>query len=383
MGPPQRSDRPGHSRHRVRHFLLFALIAAVQFGLFEIALRVWGSSEAAPAFQGLFEGDPRIGYRLKPHASIRFTTAEFETDIAINGAGVRDDEELGPKGPGEKRIVILGDSLVLSVQVPLAQTFGELLENRLNAASGGDRYRVINAGVQGYGPVEAALFFDSLAGPVQPDLVMVTVFVGNDAEEAFTSAYKLDGERRGASVPVRDTLRTHLRRLVRRSMVLQVVRLRVNMVLGRLGFSLTPPEPPLQSYAAHPAPRIGEGLAVARRAVEHIAAAASRVNARAAVVLMPARFQVDDPDYGRLRHAVAEAGGELVRDAATRRFHETLAPVNVPQLDLLPRLRAALPGPDLFFQTNVHLTPHGHQVVADELARFISEHKLLEPDRDR
>jgi lysophospholipase L1-like esterase len=383
MGPPQSSDRPGHSRRRVRLFLLFALIAAVQFGVFEIALRVWGSSEAAPAFQGLFEGDPRIGYRLKPHASIRFTTPEFETDIAINGAGVRDDEELGPKRPGEKRIVILGDSLVLSVQVPLAQTFGELLENRLNAGSSGHRYRVINAGVQGYGPVEEALFFDSLAGTVQPDLVIVTVFVGNDAEEAFASASKLEGDRRGGGLAVRETLHTHLRRLVRRSMVLQVVRLRVNMVLSRLGFSLTPPEPPLQSYAAHAAPRIGEGLAVARRSVEHIVAAASRVNARTAVVLMPARFQVDDPDYGRLRHAVTEAGGELIRDAATRRFHEALAPVNVPRFDLLPRLRARLPGPDLFFQANVHLTPHGHRVVADELARFISEHHLLEPERDR
>lgn len=381
MGPPQSSDRPGHSRRRVRHFLLFALIAAVQFGLFEIALRVWGSSEAAPAFQGLFEGDPRIGYRLKPHASTRFTTPEFETDIAINGAGVRDDEELGPKRPGEKRIVILGDSLVLSVQVPLAQTFSELLERRLNAGAGDHRYRVINAGVQGYGPVEEALFFDRLAGTVQPDLVIVTVFVGNDAEEAFASASKLDDRRGG--VVAREALRTHLRRLVRRSMVLQVVRLRVNMMLGRLGFSLTPPEPPLQSYAARPAPRIDEGLAVARRSVEYIVAAASRVNARSAVVLMPARFQLDDPDYERLKQAVAEAGGELIRDAATERFQEVLAPVNVPQLDLLPHLRARLPGPDLFFQTNVHLTPHGHQVVADELARFLLEHRLLEPERDR
>ena len=35
---------------------------------------------------------------------------------------------------------------------------------------------------------------------------------------------------------------------------------------------------------------------------------------------MPARFQVDDGDYGRLREVVAAAGGTLVRDAATERF---------------------------------------------------------------
>ena len=76
---------------------------------------------------------------------------------------MRDDEEIGPKAPDERRIVMLGDSLVLSVQVPFAQTFGELLERRLNARPSAYRYRVINAGVQGYGPVEELLFFRAIA----------------------------------------------------------------------------------------------------------------------------------------------------------------------------------------------------------------------------
>ena len=362
---------------------MLAAVLAVQFGVFEIALRVWGSSEAAPAFQGLFEDDPRIGYRLKPGAHTRFATADFETDIAINNVGVRDDEALGAKAPGEKRVVVLGDSLVLSVQVPLDQTFGELLEKRLNSDANGPRYRVVNAGVQGYGPVEEALFFEQFGPILQPDLVIVMIFVGNDAEEAFRSASKFGGERPGGFAAARESAYTTLRRLVRRSMVLQILRLRVNTALERLGFSLAPPEPPLQSYAANPAPRIGEGLVVARDAIERIAASASRLNARTAIVLMPARFQVDDGDYGRLKTSVAETGGELIRDAATGRFQEALEPVPLPRLDLLPELRAQLPGPDLFFQTNVHLTPHGHRVVADALADFIRQHGLFEQDHVR
>ena len=173
------------------------LIAAAQFGLFEAGLRTWGSSEAAPSFQGLFEPDPAIGFRLKPHARMRFTTSEFTADIAINGAGLRDDEELGPKSPQERRIVLLGDSLVLSVQVPFHQTFGELLEQRLNSRSSPFRYRVINAGVQGYGPIEEQLFFRTIAATVQPDLVLPVVFVGNDAEEAVRSQNKLEPGRAG------------------------------------------------------------------------------------------------------------------------------------------------------------------------------------------
>jgi hypothetical protein len=94
------------------------------------------------------------------------------------------------------------------------------------------------------------------------------------------------------------------------------------------------------------------------------------------VMLVPARFQVDDPDYGRLKTAVAQAGGELVRDAATERFHAALADVPLPRLDVLPPLRAALPGQDVFFQQTVHLTPRGHEIVAEAMERFIREKGL-------
>lgn len=360
-------------RGRGARVLVFGLVLLVQFALFELALRRWGSSEAAPAFQGLFTGDDRIGYRLQPNARAHFATAEFETDIAINNVGVRDAEDLGPKEAGERRVLILGDSLVLSVQVPFEQTFGELLERRLNESSG-TRYRVINAGVQGYGPVEELLFFRRLVDQVQPDVVVTTIFVGNDAEEAVASEPKLSVNRDTTEV-LRESFVTSLRRTVRRSMVLQVLRLRVVTATDRFQFK-APPEPPLQSYAAAPPPRIAQGIEITRACLQQIGTEARQRGAQAAIVLMPARFQVDDPDYGRLRQTVKETGGELVRDAATTRFTEGLLPLGFPLTDLLPPLRQALPGPDVFFQQNVHLTPRGHQVVADHLATFFRAHGL-------
>lgn len=365
-------------RRRARPAAAFILIAAAQFYLFEIGLRTWGSSEAAPAFQGLFTVDPLAGYRLQPGARVRFATSEFDTEIAINRSGVRDDEELGPKQPEERRIAILGDSLVLSVQVPFEQTFGELLERRLNARQSRYRYRVINAGVQGYGPVEELFFFRSVVLPLRPDIVIDTLFVGNDAEEAVTSAPRLAGTARPLSETLREDAAARVRRLVRRSMVLQILRLRAVAVTERFSGRLVAPEAPLQSYAEHPAPRIAEGLAIVRRSVEAIRDEASAAGARLAVVLMPARFQVDDADYGRLRDAVAQSGGQLRRDAATERFDRTLADTGIPRFDVLPALRRALPGPDLFFQQTVHLTPRGHEVVAEALDQFLQQSGLLD-----
>lgn len=355
---------------------VFALILAAQFGVFEAALRTWGSSEAAPAFQGLFANDPVIGYRLKPGARIRFATSEFDTDIAVNSSGVRDDEEIGEKAPNERRILVLGDSLVLSVQVPFRQTFGELLEQRLNSHASPVHYRVINAGVQGYGPVQELLFFRSILPVVKPDLVIETLFVGNDAEDAVASEGLLAQGRRPATDAMRAATTVRLRRLVRRSMVLQVLRLRVVAATERFTRTAGPPEPPLQSYAANPVARIAHGLEVTRRVVAEIAADARASGARTAVILMPARFQVNDVDYANLRDAVSQAGGELVRDAATARFDAALRDLPVSRFDALPALRSA--GPDVFYLHTVHLTPRGHEVVADALERFLRESRLLD-----
>jgi lysophospholipase L1-like esterase len=359
---------------RVHRWLLLLVIAAAQFGLFEVALRTWGHSEAAPAFQALFVPDAAIGYRLRPGARVRFSTAEFDTRIDINEQGVREDEPIGPKPPNERRIVVLGDSLVLAVQVARQQTFCRLLEQRLNRDGGAIRYRVINAGVQGYGPVEELLFFRHVARAFQPDLVIAAVFVGNDAEEALGSAPRL--RERPITERISESTVARLRRLVRRSMVLQILRLRVVAATSRFSGGGAPPEPPLQSYAERPAPRIAEGLRIARECIAGIAADAAAAGARTMVMLMPARFQVNDEDYGHLRKAVEAAGGRLVRDAATERFDAALAPLGIPRFDPLPALRDAQPAGDVFFLQTVHLTPRGHEVVAEALEAFIRQQGL-------
>jgi hypothetical protein len=357
---------PGSRPPAARRWFVLLLILIVEFAALEAGLRVYGASEGTTTFQSLFMTDPDVGSRLRPGASIRYTTVEFTTDIAINAQGVRDDAPIGPKPPGERRIVVLGDSLVLSVQVPLAETFCKDLERRLNAAGGPGRWRVINAGVQGYGPVQEWFFFDKVAAAFQPDIVLIVAFVGNDAVEAADSAPSLDAGR-----PIEDTqpALNRMRRLVRSSVVLQYVRLRWDQLRGRLATGT--PDRPLVSYLADPPPIVQEGLDVSRRAFGLIADRARGLGARTGIVLMPARFQTDDPDFGRLAETVRQAGGRLERNAATERFQTALAPLGLPMIDLQPPLAAQPDRIGLFFQRNVHLTPRGHAVVGDLLFNFL------------
>jgi lysophospholipase L1-like esterase len=350
-----------------------AMVLAGEFAVFEAALRWKGGTEAAPGFQQLFMPDERIGYRLRPGASTTFSTVEFTTDIAINDQGVRDDP-IGPKAPGERRVVVLGDSLVLAVQVPLEQTFTKVLEARLNArAAPGVRYRVINAGVQGYGPVEELLFFREVAAAFEPDLVLVSTFVANDAVEAYDAAWRL-APQRSRAVEVRDDTERTLRRLVRRSIVLQIARQRVQQLAERLGRSPTPGRP-VSTYLDDPPAFVTEGLTAARETLATLAAEAGNRGARMAIVTMPARFQLDAAEFERLRVSVAAMGGAVSVDAASERFAAALAGLPVPTLDMLPIFRKSPAGQ--FYDTTVHFTPRGHETVAAALDRFIASHGLL------
>jgi lysophospholipase L1-like esterase len=353
---------------------LLCAVILVQFGVFEAAMRLRGGTEAAPEFQQLFMPDPVLGYRLRPGATARLKTADFDTRITINHEGVR-DREIGPKAAGECRIVVLGDSLVMSVQVPVEQTFVAQLERRLNeSAVPPATFRVINAGVQGYGPVEEYLFHREVTAALAPDIVILGLYPGNDAVEAGAAGYKL--REGGPARPADDGLGAWQRftqwrrRMIRRSIVLQVARMRVTTVLDRFGWR---PEidPPLRTYLRDAPPEITKGVGVMKDAVSRLAALTRSQGARLVVVLLPARFQVDDGDYGRLQEIVERSGRTLERDGATERFKAALADLDVPVFDALPPLREAARQSDVFMQSTAHFTPFGHAALSGALERYL------------
>lgn len=361
-----------------RRIFLFAVILMAELAVLEAGLRWYGGSEASPGFQSLFMNDPAVGHRLRPNARTTYTTSEFSTDLAINAQGVRDDEPIGPKAAGERRVLISGDSFVLSVQVPLAQTFVERLEARLNvqaSGAGATRWRVINGGVQGYGPVNEWLFFDRVTAAFEPDLVVHMVYVGNDAIEANNLESWLAA---GPPPPAAGaaTLST-VRRFVRASLVWQMARIRWDQLRSR--FVTRVPEPPLATYLETPPPYVAHGIEVARDAIQRIVARAAGLDARTVLVLVPARFQVNDVDFEWMNAAVEQAGARLIRQSGTERFTKALAPLALPTLDLLPIFLAQPHRQDLFFQRNVHLTPRGHEVVEASLFEFLQANGLLAP----
>lgn len=161
---------------------LFTLAAALL--LLEGLTRLLDLAAPAEPTGNFWRIDPQTGWSLQPGAAGRWFNPAFEYDVpvAINSQGLRDVERTGYDKPeGVFRILLLGDSYVEGLRVPLEQTFGKTLEAALNAsAPAGLRYEVINAGVSGWGTDQQLLWLRDEGANYRPDLVLLSFFPGND-----------------------------------------------------------------------------------------------------------------------------------------------------------------------------------------------------------
>ncbi len=166
--------------------LVLMLVSLVlTFLALEVAVRVLRLAPPAES-PGWFwrVPDPETGWALQPGAAGRWFNPyhEYDVQVAINQLGLRDVERETPqKPPGVFRILLLGDSYVEGLRVPLEQTFGKVLEAELNArAPAGLHFEVIPAGVSGWGTDQQLLWYRQQGAAYQPDLVVLAFFPGND-----------------------------------------------------------------------------------------------------------------------------------------------------------------------------------------------------------
>lgn len=140
--------------------------AAVTLGAAEAGLR-WGVGLGDPP---LVERDPEVEYRLVPSA----TYWRFGNRIAINSHGMRGPEHPAAAAPDERRILLVGDSVVygnhhLDQSQTIAVRLAALLGVRPELA--GCRPLAMAAAASSWGPVNQAAFLAE-TGLLGADLVV-------------------------------------------------------------------------------------------------------------------------------------------------------------------------------------------------------------------
>lgn len=103
--------------------------------------------------------------------------------ISINSLGFRDEEIETSKPENTKRILVLGDSFTFGIKAEQEWIFPEILEDKLNAQNDDFNYEVINAGTIGYTIDNEYLLLKEKLEQVDPDMVILMFFAGNDVTE--------------------------------------------------------------------------------------------------------------------------------------------------------------------------------------------------------
>lgn len=171
-----------------------------------------------------------VGFTYLPRLSVTQFNGESQkrVDIDINRWSLRDDNWNEVKG--SHKVLVLGDSYVAALAVAKEERFTEILEQKFH--DGGDSVDVINCGVGGSGPENYLLLLDYCAKVVPPDVVVVTIYSGNDF---LTSNAKIVGGGRTNYVVVDGDVIRYSDTAERR----QKIKWRVRSIVGKSALART------------------------------------------------------------------------------------------------------------------------------------------------
>ena len=358
-----------------------------------------------------WEPDPVLGARLTPGARGWWTQEdrEFVVPVQINQHGLRDVERDYAKAPGVFRVLILGDSFVEAMHVPLDATFPHVLQQQLNGTASGARIEVMGAGVSGYGTASELLYFEREGKRYQPDLVVLAFYPGNDVknnspslEDKLKPAYATDGAlQRVIGEAPRKRLhgwrawlaRSAAYHYVRKVLLTQQPRLADALVRhGLLQPDVVPSVPQRDGvpvdygiYATAETPEWQEAWRHTERLLGELQSATAANGARLAIAIVSSRDQVYPQwwrevvdTYPRMQSNTWDLDGPQRRIAAWCLQHD------VPCVELAPAFRAAAArgGEPLHYHHDGHWTVAGHRLAAEVLREFIEQHGLV-PTREQ
>lgn len=292
----------------------------------------------------LFQDHPTRLWTLRPNAS----SASMFVDL--NERGMRGSLIPFRKAPGERRVVVLGDSVAFGFASPLAERFDSVLMEGLRE-SGINNVSVVNLSVPGYSPWQELDVLRNEGLDYDPDLVLYA-FCLNDVVDWFWREIP-----RGGAPPFQNPIweRSGLLRLARTAYHRWQVR-RVERDHDGARYSM--------QYVLHEAQTPGveemweKTLSDIRRMVE-----VARLNdRRMAIMLFPYDGQV-------------RPGDERVHPQ--RRVVAWARDLDVPCLDLVDAFRASCrhnpPKGCRLFSDGWHLSALGHEVTAEALRAFLEQ----------
>jgi hypothetical protein len=330
---------------------VIAFNLALTLFIAECALRML----AVCSGKSLILSDALESYRLTPGQ-------DYGDGLRGNNLGYPGEDFAARKRAGVFRIAALGDSFAVGPAVAFKDDYLTRLGKRWPDVE------VYNFGVSGTGPREYRLILNTDVWRYQPDLVLVSLFVGNDITESLATPREMDPRQSALYLCVSRGVR--LCREASRSGATQEAKARHRLggaalsehafreiESRRLAVCFKPPSAALEHKW--------------QRALQHLLQIIGDCRAHrvpAAFVLIPDEFQVNPHVLADALAAASYPGINLDLTYPQQRLQVFCAKQGAPCLDLLP---AFLPHPDTYALRDTHWNERGNALAAGCIADWL------------
>jgi hypothetical protein len=377
-----------------RRLLAGAVLAGFGIGLAFLTLEI-GVRALHLVPSRFWQPDATLGTKLIPGASGWWTQEEheFTVPVQINTQGRRDLERPIEKPAGSERILLLGDSFVEAMQVPIESTFARKLEAALTQPNA--PVEVLSMGVSGYGTASQYLWYREHGSAFKPDVVLLSFYPGNDVrnnsptlEASLPPQYDAAGKLqrvgnggKGASDGTRGLLgRSEAYRYFRKFLLTRQPQVAERLAdWGLLNRAALRPVPlvdgvPLDYwiYAADPPPQWREAWRHTEYLLDALRQAVEADGAKLIVMVVTAREQIYPADWEQLLQtypAMQKVAWDV--NGPERHVLDWCARTGVACIQLSPTFLTQRDQERLHFHFDGHWTAAGHALAAQTVANYL------------
>jgi len=343
----------------IRNFVRLAAALVASIAMAEFVVRLLPSE--------------RLGFQYRNERFL--PPQEFQIDSEANRFGAHDVEH-GRAPDDVRRVLLLGDSFVQALSVPIDQTVARRLAHHLEKTLPG-AYEVAALGGTGYHPYKELKFLKRHGEALDPSLVVTLFYVGNDVTQLMAAAARLQLVRQGA-LPAN----FHLARfgaedarylVLPGSALNRLISHRITLAERKRSAHGVPIN--FLVFQSPPEPAVERGWQVVERALLETREEAARLGADYAVVSASTPFGVlGKRGLARLRDSYPSMReGEWDLDLPDRRLEEIAASHGIPFLALQPLLRRETEagGPSLHWRYDGHWNAAGNDRAGALIAEFV------------
>jgi hypothetical protein len=320
------------------------------------------------------EPHPTYGFRLKPNIKIRLRWQSYDYSVEANALGFPGPLYDEKKQDSVYRIMVTGDAFESAEGVDTPEAWPRLLENILNTGHGVET-QVLNFSITGWGPNQYAAVINDYAPKYTPDMIIVGFFVN----EFFD--VKLDGhkfqQRVGFQQPSQTGIVSYLKlshlRAWTKINIVDYLREQIREEPDSWGYFYGC----LRSFERKNHTSMVNGAVLIEDRLKSIIQTAQEIQAELLIVLVPSAVQVCSPATLKYfpKSIDLSDSDRFDMDQPQRLAKNLFEKLNIPFMDLRGPLQK-VKHKVTYQRKNMHWTKFGHQVVAQYVAQYITDHRF-------